>query len=71
MVVFRAGIHAEQFQFIAEVYSVVKTRLGITGPVPCYLAKDETCVKKAVKWLPRHDTLLGFCGAQSNHSCVT
>ncbi|CAM6101773.1 unnamed protein product [Calypogeia fissa] len=71
MIAFRAGIHAEQFKFIAEVYSVVKARLGIVGPVPCYLAEDETCVKKAVRWLPRHDTLLRFCGTQDNHSCVT
>ncbi|CAM6127583.1 unnamed protein product [Calypogeia fissa] len=49
MIVFRAGIHVDQFKFIAEVYSTVKARLGISGPVPCYLAEDETCVKKTIK----------------------
>ncbi|CAM6105892.1 unnamed protein product [Calypogeia fissa] len=70
MPVFRAGIHVEQFKFIASVYSKLKIRLGILGPVPCYLAEDETYVKKTVRWLPKYDTLLGFCGKKEDHECL-
>lgn len=49
MIVFQAGVHAEQFKFIAQVYSTVKARLGISGPVPCYFAEDETCIKRTVR----------------------
>ncbi len=49
MAVFRAGIHAEQFQFVAQIFSRLKARLGIVGPIPCFLAEDETCVKRTVR----------------------
>jgi hypothetical protein len=67
---FRAGIHAEQFRFIAELYGKIKIRIGMKGPLPCYLAEDETCVKRTVRWLPKHDTLLGFCGTKIAHVCI-
>lgn len=70
MIVFRAGFHVEQFQFISEVYAKIKIQNGMEGPLPCFLAEDETCVKKTVRWLPKQDTLLGFCGKQIDHICI-
>jgi hypothetical protein len=49
MAVFRPGLQEDQFKFVAEVYSRLKLRMGISGPVPCYLAEDETCVKRTVR----------------------
>jgi hypothetical protein len=63
MAVFRVGIHDEQFEFIAKVYSQLKERLQIEGPVPCYLAEDETCVKRLVRYCvcpPCNLQLTGF-----------
>lgn len=67
MAVFHAGLHEEQFKFIAYVYTRIKARLQISDAIPLFLAEDETCVKKTVRWLPKNDTLLGFCGVRENH----
>lgn len=67
MAVFHAGLHEEQFKFIAYVYTRIKARLQISDAIPVFLAEDETCVKKTVRWLPKNDTLLGFCGVRENH----
>lgn len=70
MIVFRVGIHVEQFRFIVEVYTKIKMRNGMEAPLPCFLAEDETYVKRTVRWSPKHDTLLGFCGKQIDHICI-
>jgi len=59
-----------QFKFIASVYELIKNHIGLEGPLPCYLAEDETCVKRMVRWLPKSDTLLGFCGKKEGHKCI-
>lgn len=41
------------------------------GKVPSMLAEDETVVKKAVRWIARDNTLVGFCGVGENHHCVS
>lgn len=39
--------------------------------VPIILVEDEAKVKSIISWEAKLDTLLGFCGLQVDHACVT
>ncbi|KAL3678331.1 hypothetical protein R1sor_021287 [Riccia sorocarpa] len=43
---------------------------GIECDVLVILAEDETRVKPRVRWEPRRDTLIGFCGQKVEHVCL-
>lgn len=70
MIGFRAGIHASQFKFIADIYSQIKERLGIVGPIPFYLAEDETCVKRTVRCFFPLKVLWKFISRTTHVCCL-
>lgn len=70
MVVFCVGFYEDQFHFIPSVYQKLKTRHDIVHELPCMLAKDETYVKRIVRWLQKRDSLIGFGGKKEDHVCM-
>ena len=68
---FILGEHIDIFKSIASIYVEAKAAHGISGPIPVILAEDETKNKGRISWEARRDTMLGFCGPQDNHSCIT
>ncbi|KAL3683565.1 hypothetical protein R1sor_001587 [Riccia sorocarpa] len=63
------GLQLQNFQEINNILSAAKLYHGIQSNVPVILAEDETRVKPRVRWEPRRDTLIGFCGEKVEHVC--
>lgn len=61
--------HNYIFEVVGKVYASYRTKHGIDGPILVYLAKDETIVRKYVRWVAKSDTLVGFCGNKEEHQC--
>lgn len=55
------------FEAVRKVYASYKAKHGIDGPIPVLLAKDETIVKKYVRWVAKSDTLVGFCATKEEN----
>jgi hypothetical protein len=68
---FMHGEHASIFKAVVEIYKAAKEVHGVGGVVPIILAEDETKVKQRISWEPKFDTLVGFCGPKSDHSCIS
>jgi hypothetical protein len=68
---FKPGEHASIFKAVAEIYKTVMEVHGVGGIVLVILAEDETKVKQRISWEPKYDTLAGFCGPKSDHSCIS
>ena len=57
---YKIGECDEIFSHTAGVYKSVIEMANIPlGKVPCMVAKDETVVKKAMRWIARDNTLVG------------
>ncbi|KAL3681020.1 hypothetical protein R1sor_023976 [Riccia sorocarpa] len=54
-------------QEVGKILSAAKQFHGIEYDVPVIFAEDETRVKPRVRWEPRRDTLIGFCGDRAEH----
>ena len=56
------------FETIEKVYASYKSKHGIEGPIPVFLAENETVVKTYVRWVAKSDTLLVFVVRKKNIS---
>jgi hypothetical protein len=68
---FMPGKHASIFKAVAKIYKGAKEIHGVGDVVPVILAEDKTKVKQRISWEPKYDTLVGFCGPKSDHSCIS
>ncbi|KAL3695521.1 hypothetical protein R1sor_009597 [Riccia sorocarpa] len=59
----------QNFTKVARILGACKRHYGIVGDVPVMLAEDETRIKPRVRWEARRDSLIGFCGEKSTHTC--
>ncbi|KAL3687177.1 hypothetical protein R1sor_013486 [Riccia sorocarpa] len=66
---FLPGVHSQNFTEVSKILEASKRYYGIVGDVPVILAQDETRIKPHVRWEPRRDTLIGFCGSKDGHTC--
>ncbi|KAL3678662.1 hypothetical protein R1sor_021618 [Riccia sorocarpa] len=66
---FLPGLQSSNFQEVNNILTAAKQFHGIECDVPVILAEDETRVKPRVRWEPRRDTLIGFCGQKVEHVC--
>ncbi|KAL3689329.1 hypothetical protein R1sor_015638 [Riccia sorocarpa] len=63
------GRQLVNFQEVGNILKAAKQFHGIDGDVPVLFAEDETRVKPRIRWEPRRDTLIGFCGGREDHVC--
>ncbi|GLJ30556.1 hypothetical protein SUGI_0605010 [Cryptomeria japonica] len=62
-----SGEHDYILEVVGKVYASYKTKHGIDGPIPVYLAEDEIVARKYVRWVEKSDTLVGFGGNKEEH----
>ncbi len=70
-VIFIAGEHESIFKSVASIYKNAKKALQIETDIPVILAEDETRVKSMIRWDAKKDTLVGFCGNENSHTCIS
>ena len=58
------------FEYLANVYTNIKSSKGIVGPVLVETAGDETVTISKVQWDLKSDECWGFCGKKGpSHEC--
>ncbi|MCO5547292.1 hypothetical protein L7F22_000739 [Adiantum nelumboides] len=69
---FKGGEHGYIFDAIGKIYMDAKIKNGVTARVPIIIVKDETTIKRHIRWNAKDDTLIGFCGSkEENHQCCS
>jgi hypothetical protein len=68
---FMIQLTPSDFKYIADVYRLVKARLGITTVCPVSAAEDETAVQMRIGLDTSSDMVCGYCGCVCTNRCST
>ena len=68
---YRTGLREDVFKHVAETYKhhILKNGLCM-GSILVIVAKDETMIKRMVRWIARDNQLVGFYRMKMDHACI-